>query len=102
VKIKTVSYYLTIENKKNDLKKFLVSTFDTKARAFWALARCAILCNRADFKQDSENLARPVSERECHGDQSEAALLRCIELSVSRFALIDYSFIIFNLYRLAM
>ena len=48
-----------------------------------ALSRCAMLCNRADFKQDQENLKRAVLQRECNGDASESALLKCIELSVS-------------------
>lgn len=41
-----------------------------------------MLCNRADFKQDQENLKRAVLQRECNGDASESALLKCIELSV--------------------
>ena len=42
-----------------------------------------MLCNRADFKQDQENLKKPVLQRECNGDASESALLKCVELSVS-------------------
>jgi sodium/potassium-transporting ATPase subunit alpha len=41
-----------------------------------------MLCNRADFKQDQENLKKPVLQRECNGDASESALLKCVELSV--------------------
>jgi hypothetical protein len=41
-----------------------------------------MLCNRADFKQDAENLRKPVLQRECNGDASESALLKCVELSV--------------------
>jgi len=41
-----------------------------------------MLCNRADFKQDSENLSLPVLQRECNGDASESALLKCVEISV--------------------
>ena len=67
-----------------------------------ALTRCAMLCNRADFQQDHENLARPVLQRKCNGDASEAALLKCVELSVNRFSLIDYFLIISELFRLAM
>ena len=63
-----------------------------------ALARCAMLCNRADFEQDPENLARPVLERECQGDASEAALLKCVELSVNRVSFIAYLLIIFDLF----
>ncbi|CAF4499750.1 unnamed protein product [Rotaria sp. Silwood2] len=59
------------------------ATFDKNAPGWLALARCAILCNRADFKQDPENLAQPVLQRQCYGDESEAALLKCVELSTS-------------------
>jgi len=51
-----------------------------------------MLCNRADFKQDQENLKKPVLQRECNGDASESALLKCVELSVrskSSFARIN-------------
>ena len=41
-----------------------------------------MLCNRADFKQDQENLKKPVLQRECNGDASESALLKCVELSI--------------------
>jgi sodium/potassium-transporting ATPase subunit alpha len=53
-----------------------------------------MLCNRADFKQDQENLKKPVLQRECNGDASESALLKCVELSVrseSSFARINVS-----------
>ncbi|CAF4870130.1 unnamed protein product, partial [Rotaria sp. Silwood1] len=58
------------------------ATYDKSAPGWLALTRCATLCNRADFKQDPENLARPVLQRECNGDESEAALLKCVELSM--------------------
>ncbi len=54
-----------------------------------------MLCNRADFKQDPENLNRPVLQRECNGDASESALLKCVELSVrlnKEFYCFEYSF----------
>lgn len=41
-----------------------------------------MLCNRADFKQDQDNMKKPVLQRECNGDASESALLKCVELSV--------------------
>jgi len=44
-----------------------------------------MLCNRADFKQDAVNLSKPVLQRECNGDASESALLKCVELSVNNF-----------------
>lgn len=44
------------------------------------LARCAMLCNRAEFKVNQEDV--PVLKRECNGDASESALLKCVELSM--------------------
>ncbi|CAF1374203.1 unnamed protein product, partial [Adineta steineri] len=58
------------------------SAYDRSVPGWLALARCAMLCNRGDFRQDPENLARPVLEREMYGDASEAALLKCVELSI--------------------
>jgi hypothetical protein len=93
---------LTREKRRKEFKKLIASTYDKSSTAFLALARCAMLCNRADFKRDSENLARSVLEREYIGDTPEVALLKYMELSVRRFSFIDYSFIIFYLYRLVM
>ncbi|CAF4410974.1 unnamed protein product, partial [Rotaria sp. Silwood2] len=65
-----------------------VNPLETKNLAFRstiateALTRCAMLCNRTDLKQDSENLARPVLQREYNGDSSEVALLKYVELSI--------------------
>jgi len=51
-----------------------------KRLAGWKeLERCAALCNRAEFKPDQNNF--PVTKREVNGDASEAALLKCVELS---------------------
>ena len=41
-----------------------------------------MLCNRADFKNEPENMKKPVLQRDCNGDASESALLKCVELSV--------------------
>ncbi|CAF2727607.1 unnamed protein product [Rotaria sp. Silwood2] len=65
----------TTENQKN-------STYDKSTPGWLALARCAMLCNRADFKQDPNNLAQPVLQRQCNGDASEVALIKCVELSM--------------------
>merc|ERR1712001_623889 len=43
------------------------------------LERCAALCNRAEFKPRETN--KPVLKREVNGDASEAAILKCTELS---------------------
>ena len=45
-----------------------------------ALERCATLCSRAEFKP--EQGAFPVLKREVNGDASEAALLKCVEISL--------------------
>jgi sodium/potassium-transporting ATPase subunit alpha len=58
-------------------------TYDKNSSGWLALSRSAMLCNRADFKQDPENLSKPVLQRECNGDASESALLKCVELSVN-------------------
>ncbi|CAF1340272.1 unnamed protein product, partial [Didymodactylos carnosus] len=58
------------------------TTYDKRSPGWLALCRCAMLCNRADFRQDPDNLRKPVFQRECIGDASEAALLRCVELSM--------------------
>jgi len=78
------------------------AAYDENSPAFLGMARCAMLCNRAQLRQDPENLAQPVTNRLYIGDASEVALLKFFELSVSIFSFFDYSFIIFNLYRLAM
>jgi sodium/potassium-transporting ATPase subunit alpha len=55
-------------------------SFDKNAPGWQALARVAMLCNRAEFKVGQENV--PVLKRECNGDASESALLKCVELSI--------------------
>ncbi|CAF3758901.1 unnamed protein product [Rotaria sp. Silwood1] len=44
-----------------------------------ALARCAMLCNTATFKDSLSNLSKPIIQRECEGDASEIAILKCME-----------------------
>ena len=50
------------------------------------LERCAALCNRAEFKQGEGS--KPVLKREVNGDASEAAILKCTELSIGN--VMDY------------
>jgi sodium/potassium-transporting ATPase subunit alpha len=57
------------------------NTNDKSAPGLRALVRCAMLCNRADFKLDAANLQKPILQRECIGDASESALLKCCELN---------------------
>ena len=54
-------------------------TPDKTSPSWWALAHVAGLCNRATFKADQEN--EKILQRQCNGDASETALLKCIELS---------------------
>merc|ERR1712226_1743030 len=56
------------------------ATYDTHSPTWQALARVSMLCNRAEFKPDQDNV--PVLKRECNGDASESALLKCVELSI--------------------
>ena len=55
------------------------SGFDKNASGWKILERCASLCNRAEFKGGQENVH--ILKREVNGDASEAALLKCVELS---------------------
>ncbi|KAA3680616.1 sodium/potassium-transporting ATPase subunit alpha [Paragonimus westermani] len=56
-----------------------IANYDKSSPSWMALARIAMLCNRAEFKSGEEN--KPVLKRECNGDASESALLKCVELS---------------------
>jgi len=56
-------------------------SFDKQATGWVSLERVAVLCNRAEFKGDTENMKKPVLQREVNGDASEAAILKCTELS---------------------
>merc|ERR1712233_291192 len=52
---------------------------DKSAPGWLILKRVAALCNRAEFKTGQDQV--PVLKREVNGDASEAALLKCCELS---------------------
>merc|ERR1719295_1779159 len=53
--------------------------YDKNAPGWKSLERVACLCNRAEFKGGQENVS--VLKREVNGDASEAAILKCTELS---------------------
>ena len=54
---------------------------DINLTGFISLLRCAMLCNRAAFKTETENLNKPVILRECVGGNSdEVAILKACEL----------------------
>merc|ERR1719477_395586 len=55
------------------------SSFDKNAPDWKTLERVACLCNRAEFKGGQEGIS--VLKREVNGDASEAAILKCTELS---------------------
>merc|ERR1711962_1869313 len=55
------------------------NSFDKEARGWKTLERVACLCNRAEFKAGQEKEA--ILKREVNGDASEAAILKCTELS---------------------
>merc|ERR1712112_35403 len=55
------------------------SAFDKSAAGWKTLERVAMLCNRAEFKGGQENVS--ILKREANGDASEAAILKCTELT---------------------
>merc|ERR1712233_303641 len=55
------------------------SAFDKSAAGWKTLERVAMLCNRAEFKGGQENVS--ILKREVNGDASEAAILKCTELT---------------------
>merc|ERR1712115_492201 len=55
------------------------NAFDKHAPGWRLLERIACLCNRAEFKGGQNEI--PILKREVNGDASEAAILKCTELS---------------------
>merc|ERR1712123_63031 len=53
--------------------------FNKNSEGWKVLERVAMLCNRSEFKPGQENT--PILKREVNGDASEAALLKCTEIS---------------------
>jgi len=56
------------------------ANFDNTSPTWKALSNVALLCNRATFLQGQQNV--PVLKRDCAGDASESALLKCVELAL--------------------
>jgi len=56
------------------------TSMDKNKKGWKLLERCAALCNRAEFKPGQDGV--PVLKREVNGDASEAALLKCTELTI--------------------
>merc|ERR1712226_1506002 len=57
-------------------------SMNKNAHGWKALSRVAALCNRAEFKPGQDNI--PILKREVNGDASEAALLKCCELTTGK------------------
>merc|ERR1719431_1720538 len=57
------------------------TSFNKNGSGWKTLERVACLCNRSEFKDNPENMGKPVLQREGNGDASEAAILKCTELS---------------------
>merc|ERR1712112_456483 len=57
------------------------AAYDKNAPGWKVLEKIAVLCNRSEFKGDQANMAKAVLQREVNGDASEAAILKCTELS---------------------
>ena len=55
-------------------------SMNKNAQGWKNLQRVAALCNRAEFKPGQDSV--PILKREVNGDASEAALLKCCELSM--------------------
>ncbi|XP_054156660.1 sodium/potassium-transporting ATPase subunit alpha-1-like isoform X2 [Oppia nitens] len=58
--------------------------FDKTSIGWQALSRACCLCSRAEFKANQENL--PILKRECVGDASESAILKCMEMAIGNVA----------------
>lgn len=58
--------------------------YDKTSPGWKALARNCCLCSRAEFKTGQENV--PILKRECSGDASEQAILKCMELAIGNVA----------------
>merc|ERR1711971_467867 len=56
-------------------------SYDKKSAGFKTLEKIGVLCNRSEFKEAPDNMSKPVLQREVNGDASEAAILKCTELS---------------------
>merc|ERR1712032_1680125 len=56
-------------------------SYDKKSAGFKTLEKIGVLCNRSEFKEGPDNMSKSVLQREVNGDASEAAILKCTELS---------------------
>merc|ERR1712172_125029 len=56
-------------------------SYDKKSAGFKTLEKIGVLCNRSEFKEGPDNMSKSVLQREVNGDASEAAILKCTEIS---------------------
>ncbi|GFY69999.1 hypothetical protein TNIN_297081 [Trichonephila inaurata madagascariensis] len=54
--------------------------YDKSSPGWAALSRAACLCSRAEFKPGQDSIH--ILKRDCSGDASESAILKCMELAV--------------------
>ena len=67
-----------------DVEAFQSTSNYTKFSQCWkALTRCAMLCNTARFQDNPLNMSKEIFQRDCDGDASESAILKCMESAVS-------------------
>jgi magnesium-transporting ATPase (P-type) len=73
-------YNPAFENDFGMMRRPSTVAYDVHSSSDWRkLFRCALLCNRAEFKTDPENMSKDVWMRACTGDASEIALLQYTE-----------------------
>merc|ERR1712088_424945 len=76
----TVTVCLTLTAKRMAAKNCLVKNLEAVEAPGWkTLERVAMLCNRAEFKGQQDGVS--ILKREVNGDASEAAILKCTELT---------------------
>lgn len=56
--------------------------YDRSSPGWKALSRACCLCSRAEFKPGQESI--PILKRDCNGDASESAILKCMEIAIGK------------------
>ncbi|CAG2171115.1 unnamed protein product, partial [Oppiella nova] len=54
--------------------------YDKSSSGWKSLSRACCLCSRCEFKGGQDNI--PILKRECAGDASESAILKCMEIAI--------------------
>jgi sodium/potassium-transporting ATPase subunit alpha len=76
----------SVDTSEHQTRTFMMST----EPGYVALLRCGMLCSRAEFKLDEENMQRPIMQREVIGDASESAILKLCEMNLGEGRVRDY------------